>query len=394
MNDIIDLYNKYIISCYTKNPLVIIRGKGSWVWDSSGKKYLDLFPGWGVNGLGHCHPSIIRAVKKQVKKLIHVPNNYYNEPQGRLAQLLIENSFQGKCFFCNSGAEANESAIKLARKYGNQTGRYEIITCENSFHGRTIATITATGQKKYQEGFEPLLPGFKYVPYGDIIAIKNAISGQTIAILIEPIQGEGGIQTAPPEYFQQLRVVCNEKKLLLIFDEVQTGIGRTGEIFCYKHFGIEPDIITLAKALGGGISIGAIIVKEYLSTVLTPGSHASTFGGNPLSCNTGIAVIETIKKYSLLIRTKKLGDYLKKQFSGLAKKFPSLIKEVRGMGLMWGIELHRSGSEIVKRCMEDGLLINCTHENVLRIMPAMTVKKRELKLGLKILTSVLKDYGS
>lgn len=394
MNNTIDLYNKYIISCYTKNPLVIMRGRGSWVWDSNGKKYLDLFPGWGVNGFGHCHLRVIKAVKKQLKKLIHVPNNYYNEPQAKLAQLLIENSFPGKCFFCNSGAEANEAAIKLARKYGNQNGRYEIITCDNSFHGRTIATITATGQKKYQEGFEPLLPGFKYVPFGDINAMKNAITPETIAILIEPIQGEGGIQTASPEYFQQLQILCNEKKILLIFDEVQTGIGRTGSMFCYKHFGIEPDIITLAKALGGGLSIGAIIVKEYLSSVLTPGSHASTFGGNPLSCSAGIAVIETIKKYSLLNRTKKLGDYLKKQFSLLAKIFPGLIKETRGTGLMWGIELNRPGSEIVKRCMENGLLINCTHENVIRIMPAMTVKKRELKLGLKILTRVLKNYGS
>lgn len=393
MNNTIDLYNKYIIPCYTKNPVVIVRGKGSLVWDNAGKRYLDLFPGWGVNGLGHCHPGVVNAVKKQAKKLIHVPNNYYIEPQARLAQLLIGNSFPGKCFFCNSGAEANEAAIKITRKYGNQNNRYEIITCDNSFHGRTLATITATGQKKYQEGFEPLVPGFKYVPFGDITGLRNAISPHSIAVLIEPIQGEGGIQTAPKEYFQQLRLLCNEQKLLLIFDEVQTGMGRTGELFCYKDFGIEPDIITLAKALGGGLAIGAIIVKEYLANVLTPGTHASTFGGNPLACSAGIAVIEIIKKYSLLNRTKKLGDYLKKEFSEVAKKIPGLIKEVRGIGLMWGIELHRPGSEIVKRCMENGLLINCTHENVLRIMPAMTVTKKELKLGLKILTNVLKNYA-
>ncbi len=386
MNNTIDLYNKYVISCYTKNPVVIVKGKGSWVWDSNGKKYLDLFPGWGVNGLGHCHPKVVGAVRKQVKRLIHVPNNYYNELQARLAQLLIENSFPGKCFFCNSGAEANEAAIKLARRYGNPNGRFEIITCHNSFHGRTLAAVTATGQKKYHEGFDPLVPGFKYVPFGDITALRKTITPQTVAILIEPIQGEGGIQTLPASYFQQLRILCNEQKLLLIFDEVQTAMGRTGELFCYKHFSIEPDIITLAKALGGGLAIGAMIVKEHLGGVLTPGTHASTFGGNPLACSAGIAVIETIVKYKLLERTKKLGLYLKKQLTRLPQ---DLVKEVRGMGLMCGIELNKPGTEIVKRCMDNGLLINCTHENVLRIMPAMTVTKGQLKIGLRILRNAL-----
>lgn len=391
--EIIDLYNKYVINCYTKNPIVIIRGKGSWVWDADNKKYLDLFPGWGVNGLGHCHPDIVKALLKQACKLLHMPNNYYNEQQARLAQLLIENSFPGKCFFANSGAEANEAAIKLARKYGSQNGRHEIITCYNSFHGRTLAAISATGQEKYQQGFEPLVPGFKYVPFGDIGAVRKTISPQTIAIMVEPIQGEGGIQTAPREYFQQLRILANEQKLLLIFDEVQTGMGRTGELFCYKHFNIEPDIITLAKALGGGIAIGAIIVKESFAGILTPGTHASTFGGNPLAASCGIAVIETIKRYKLLEKTNKLGSYLQDNLLHLKKLFPNLIKEVRGTGLMLGIELQISGTEIVKKCIEKGLLINCTHEKVLRIMPAMTVTKGELKKGLKILTSILKDYA-
>lgn len=390
---IINLYNKYVIGSYTRNPVAIVRGRGSWVWDADGKKYLDLFPGWGVNGLGHCHPAVVKAVKKQAKTLMHVPNNYYIEPQAKLAKLLIENSFPGKCFFCNSGAEANEAAIKLARKYGNQNGKNEIITCFNSFHGRTLATITATAQPKYQQGFEPLIPGFKYIPYGDISAARKAITPTTIAIMLEPIQGEGGIQVASREYFQQLRVLCNEQKLLLIFDEVQTGMGRTGEMFCYKNFGVEPDIITLAKALGGGLAIGAIIAKEYLAGALSPGTHASTFGGNPLACEAAIAVIETVQKYSLLNKTQEYGKYLKNQLLEMAKTFPAIIKEVRGMGLMLGVELHIPGAEIVKKCMEKGLLINCTHNNILRIMPGMTVTKSELDTGLEILKKVIKEIS-
>jgi acetylornithine/N-succinyldiaminopimelate aminotransferase len=389
--EIINLYNKYVITSYTRNPIAIVKGKGSWVWDANGKKYLDLFPGWGVNGLGHCHPNVIKAIKKQSKTLMHMPNNYYMEPQARLAELLIKNSFPGKCFFCNSGAEANESAIKLARKFGSQNGRYEIITCFNSFHGRTLTTITATAQPKYQEGFQPLVPGFKYVPFGDISATRKAISPQTIAIMIEPVQGEGGIQMAHPEFFQQLRILCNEQKLLLIFDEVQTGMGRTGEIFCFKNFCIEPDIITLAKALGSGPAIGAMIAKQHIQDVLTPGTHASTFGGNPLACSAAIAVFETIQKNLLLEKTKELGAYLKNQLLNIAKLYPSVIKEVRGIGLMTGVELYVPGAEIVKKCLEKGLIINCTHDTVLRIMPAMTVTKKELDCGLSILSSIIKE---
>lgn len=395
--EIINLFDRYVIPCYTRNPVVIVKGKGSWVWDNNGKKYLDLFPGWGVGGLGHSHSKVVKAVTKQLKKLIHVPNNYYNELQGRLAQLLVENSFYhnggGKCFFCNSGGEANEAAIKLARKYGNQTGKYEIITALGSFHGRTLATITATGQAKYRKGFEPLVPGFKYVPFGDIEALKNTITKQTTAVLIEPIQGEGGIKTAAKEYLQQLRTICSENNLLLIFDEVQTGMGRTGNMFAYQNYDVEPDIITLAKALGGGLAIGAIIVKDKFAFTLTPGSHASTFGGNPLACAAGIAVIETIKNENLLQKVKDMEVYLQELLNILINSFPNLIKEVRGMGLMWGIELHKPGKEIVKECMERGLLINCTQDTVLRLLPAMTVTKKELALGAKILTEVLRGYA-
>ena len=386
---IIDSFTRYVIPCYTRNPLVIVRGKGSRVWDSSGKEYLDFFPGWGVGSMGHCHPKIVKAVKKQVGKLIHIPNNYYNELQAELARLLVKYSFPGKCFFCNSGAEANESAIKLARKHGNQSGRYEIITCDNSFHGRTLATVTATGQEKYRQGFQPLVPGFKYVPFGDITALRQTVTSQTAAVLIEPIQGEGGIQTALREYFHQLRILCNEQKILLIFDEVQTGFGRTGKMFCYQHFDIKPDIITLAKALGGGLPIGAIIAASHISDVLTPGSHASTFGGSPLVCSAAISVIETIINNSLLVRAQKLGDFLQRRLLDLEEKFPRLIKEVRGIGLMWGLELYRPCAAVVEECMQKGLLLNCTHKKVIRIMPALTVTRSQIKQGLKILAGVL-----
>lgn len=389
----INLFNQYVIGCYTRNPVVITRGKGSWVWDSNGKKYLDLFPGWGVNGLGHCHPNIVKAVTKQVKQLIHVPNNYYNEPQGILAKLLIENSFPGKCFFCNSGAEANEGAMKLARKYGNQNGKYEIITALGSFHGRTMACITATGQKKYRKGLEPLIPGFKYVPFGDIDALTKTITTKTAAILIEPIQGEGGINIANKEYIQKIRTICNEQDILFILDEVQTGMGRTGKMFAYEHFGIEPDVITLAKALGGGLAIGALIVKERFSGILHPGSHASTFGGNPIACAAAIAVIETIKNDNLLEKIKVLEKYLQELLNILKNSFPGTIKQIRGMGLMWGVELNRSGKEIVKECMNKGLLINCTQDNILRLLPAMITNKKELALGTKILTQILRGYA-
>jgi len=390
----INLFNQYVIPCYTRNPVVIVKGKASWVWDDKGRKYLDLFPGWGVNGLGHCHPHIIKAVRHQVKKLIHMPNNYYNQPQGELARLLVENAFPGKCFFCNSGAEANEAAIKLARRYGNISGKYEIITALGSFHGRTLTAVTATGQPKYREGFGPLIPGFKYVPFADIDALKNAITEHTAAIMIEPIQGEGGINVAQKKYLKEIREICSQEKILLILDEVQTGMGRTGRMFAYQHYNIEPDIITLAKALGGGLAIGAMIAKKELSGILEPGTHASTFGGNPLACAAGIAVIETIQKQQLLKKTQILGKYLQELLEILARTFPHLIKQVRGIGLMQGIELNRQCKDIVHDCMEKGLLINCTQNTVLRFLPAMTVTKKELLLGVKILTETLRKYSN
>ena len=391
MLDTKKLYDNYVIGCYTKTPLVITKGKGSYVWDSTGKKYLDLFPGWGVNGLGHCPPAVVKAIKKQAATLIHVPNNFYNELQGKLAELLIKHSLPGKCFFSNSGAEANEGAIKLARRYGDATRRFEIVTALKSFHGRTLTTVSATGQPKYQKGFGPLIPGFKHIPFGDINALNEAITPKTIALMIEPIQGEGGINIALKEYWQQVTNLCQEKSLLLILDEVQTGIGRTGKMFAYQNYDLSPDIITLAKALGGGFPIGGMIVKEKYADVLVPGTHASTFGGNPLACAAAIAAIETIEKKHLLARTEKLGKYFRKQLQKLKKEFPQLVKEIRGQGMMWGLELNIPGADIVNECLENGLLINCTQNTTIRFLPALTVTKQQLKAGIEILREVLKS---
>ena len=268
--ELIEDYNACVMKTYGWNPIVMVKGKGSWVWDNDGKKYLDFFPGWAVSGLGHCHPGVVKAIKKQASLLIHMPNNFMTELQPLLAKKIIQHAYPGKCFFCNSGAEANEAALKLVRKYGNLTGRYEIITMKKSFHGRTIAAITATGQEKYREGFGPLVPGFKYVEFGNIEALKNAVTEKTVAVMLEPVQGEGGINVAGKSYMESLKAICDEKNLLLIFDEIQTGMGRTGQMFAYKHFGIVPDIMTLAKTLGGGVPIGAIVAGKKICDVFSP----------------------------------------------------------------------------------------------------------------------------
>ncbi|MBU1852931.1 MAG: acetylornithine/succinylornithine family transaminase, partial [Candidatus Omnitrophica bacterium] len=288
--EIIKQYGKFVINTYTRAPIVIVRGKGLKVWDLDGKEYLDFFPGWAVSGLGHCHPKVVNSVRHYLKKIIHVSNNFYNMLQGKLAQRIIENAYEGKVFFCNSGAEANEAAIKLVRAYGNKSARYEIITMENSFHGRTLATVTATGQVKYQKGFEPLPQGFKIIPFNDIQAVEKAINDKTIAIMLELIQGEGGINVASDDYISRIRKICDERDLVLIFDEVQTGVGRTGKMFCFQHYGVQPDLMTLAKTLGGGLPIGAMISSSKFQDVLKPGMHASTFGGSPIACSASLGV--------------------------------------------------------------------------------------------------------
>ncbi len=387
--EVIAQYDKYVMSTYARIPTVIVKGKGLKVWDLDGNVYLDFFPGWAVTGLGHCHPKVVNAVKNYVKKIIHVSNNYYNVLQGKLAQKIIENSFEGKVFFCNSGAEANEGAIKLARAYGNARGsRYEIITMENSFHGRTLTTITATAQPKYQKGFEPLPLGFKYVNFNDLKAIEAAITDKTAAIMLEPIQGEGGINVAAESYIKALRDICDKKDLVLIFDEVQTGMGRTGKMFCFEHYGISPDVMTLAKALGGGLPIGAMVAGKKFADVLKPGMHASTFGGSPIVCSAALAVFEAIRKEGLLSNTVKMGEYLVERLGELKNK-KSIIKEIRGKGLMLGVELTIPGKEIVEKCFKEGLLINCTHDKVLRIMPGMIVTKKQIDTAIAILDKVM-----
>lgn len=385
------LYDKYVMNTYKRVPLCLAKAKGSFVWDIDGKKYLDFFPGWAVSGIGHCHPRVVKAINAQAKKLMHVSNNYYSEEQALLAKTIIDNSFEGKVFFANSGAEANEAAMKIARKYGHDKGRFKIITMAKSFHGRTLAMITATGQDKVKKGFEPLPEGFSHIPFNDIEALEEAIDNKTVAIMLEPIQCEGGINIASAEYMKALRKICNEKDILLIFDEVQTGMGRSGEMFAFKNYGVTPDVLTTAKSLGGGLPIGACIAGKKVKDVLTPGTHASTFGGSPVVCAAALAVFEAIKKEKLLNNARKMGDYLAKKLEGLRAKY-HFIKEVRSLALIIGVELDIKGDAIYKDCLEEGLLINCTQDTVLRIMPPITITKDEADKAMAILDKVLSRF--
>lgn len=383
----IRLYYDYVVPCYTKTPLVIERGKGTRVWDAQGDEYLDFFPGWAVSGIGHCHKRVVEAIKRQAERLIHVSNNYYHELQGLLAEEVIRHAFPGKVFFCNSGAEANEAAFKLARKCGNPA-KNEIITMDRSFHGRTLAAIAATGQSKFREGFEPNVPGFASVPFNDFAALEKAVTPKSAAIVIEPIQGEGGIRVADSQYLSQVRRLCNDKKILLIFDEVQTGMGRTGRMFCYKNFGIEPDVMTLAKSFGGGFPVAAMVAKKDIADVLQPGTHATTFGGGPLACAAALAVFEAIEKEKLISAAVVSGSHLFKKLNELKKKH-SVIREVRGMALMAGVELAIDGKAVYERCLGKKLLINCTQGNVLRLMPPLVVKEKEIDRAAQVLDEAL-----
>ena len=389
------LSEQYVAHTYARYPVVLVRGKGTRVWDQEGEEYLDFVSGLAVCNLGHCHPRVVKTIQGQAEKLIHVSNFYYIEPQIQLASLLCKHSFADKVFFCNRGAEANEGAFKLARKFGKEkTGkdRYEIITMEGSFHGRTLATLTATGQEKFHKGYEPLMPGFKYVPFNDIGAVKKAIDPKTCAVMVEPIQGEGGVNCPSEGYLKALREVCDENKLLLMFDEVQVGMGRTGKLFAYEHEGVEPDILTLAKSLAGGVPIGALLIKKEISDGFKPGDHASTFGGNPLASAAGVAALTAILEEGMLENCRKMGDYFLSELDKMKNKFP-FIKEVRGKGLILGMELKMDGSSMVKEMLKKRVLINCTMGNVLRFLPPLIVTKEEIDRVVAALEEVFSNCG-
>jgi acetylornithine/N-succinyldiaminopimelate aminotransferase len=384
--------SRYIMNTYNRFPVVLRKGRGVKVWSSDGKEYLDFVGGVAVNILGHCHPRVVVAIQKQAQRLLHVSNYYYIEPQIKLAKLLVEHSFADKAFFCNSGAEANEAAIKLARKYSKEQvspERFEIITAKNSFHGRTLATLTATGQKKFQKGFEPLVPGFKHVPFNDINSISKTITKETCAVMLEPIQGEGGVILPDQNYLKEVRELCNEHNILLILDEVQTGMGRTGKLFAYEHFGITPDIMTVAKGLGGGVPIGAMLATDKVAFAFQPGNHASTFGGNPLVCAAAVATIETLLEDGFILdQCNRMGKYLRKKLEQLKEEFPSLVIEIRGKGLLLGMEITRDGDPIVRACLEKGVLINCTAGNVLRFIPPLIVQQKDIDRLIDILEGI------
>jgi predicted acetylornithine/succinylornithine family transaminase len=392
--DVIATAKKYLISNYTRYPVCLMRGDGSWVWDAEGNRYLDFFPGWGCGILGHCPARVVRAVQEQVAELIHVPNTWYTEPQARLAKALSDRTgWGGTCFFCNSGTEANEAAIKLARLNGRPKGKYKILTFTNSFHGRTFGALSATAQPKYHTGVEPMLPGFQYAPFGDLEATAKVIDSETAAVMLEPIQGEGGINLPPPGFLEGLRELCDKNGMLLMFDEVQTGMGRTGKWYAHQHWGVIPDVVTLAKAVAGGVALGGLIAKPEVGEKLKPGTHAATFGGNPLACRAALATIETIEADGLLDRATQIGERFRTHFTALREKCP-LVREIRILGAMIGVQLAVEGSPIVQKCLERRLLVNCTHQTVLRLLPAVNLTDDQIDAGCKVLAEVLVGYQS
>ncbi|MEX2286085.1 MAG: aspartate aminotransferase family protein [Planctomycetaceae bacterium] len=386
----IAIFDKYVIPNYTRYPISLVRGEGSHVWDAEGRRYLDLFPGWGCNILGYCPPPVVKAIQDQAARLIHVPNTWYTEPQGEFAELLSTHGF-GKAFFCNSGAEAVEGAIKLARLNSSETRR-KIITFENSFHGRTYAALTATAQPKYQEGVGPLVAGFGYAPFNDLDAITALVDETTCAIMIEPVQGEGGVNIADKEYLRGLRQLADDNHCLLIFDEVQTGMGRTGTWFGYQQSGVQPDIMTLAKGLAGGVACGALIASDEVAPSLKPGKHASTFGGNPLAMAAGVATARMIEDENLLENCREMSSRFRAHLEKLKDELP-IIDELRISGMMIGVDLSIPATPAVKKCMEKGLLVNATHDTVVRLLPAINIAADEVDEGCAILADVLREMA-
>jgi acetylornithine/N-succinyldiaminopimelate aminotransferase len=389
--EIIEMGDKNLMKTYGRIPLALVRGEGARVWDAEGREYLDFVGGLAVCSLGHCHPAVVEAITAQARTLMHVSNLYHIEPQVKLAKVLVENSCADKVFFCNSGAEANEAAIKLARKYSREkygADRFEIITALASFHGRTMATVSATGQEKVQRFFDPLLHGFKHVPYNDAEALRRAVSPVTCAVMLEPILGEGGIVVPSVDYMRQVRQICDENNLILIFDEVQVGIGRTGKFFAHEYFDITPDIMTLAKALAGGAPIGTMLAREQIAESFSPGTHGSTFGGNPLVTAAGIAAVRTVLEDGILQNAVAMGKYLMDRLESLKSRF-SFIVEVRGVGLMIGMELAIPGADIVKEALAQGLLLNVAQDRVIRFLPPLIVGNPEIDEMMGILEGIL-----
>ncbi len=386
----ISLFDQYVIPNYGRYPICLVRGEGSSVWDAEGKRYLDLFPGWGCNILGYSPPKVVEAIQQQAAQLIHVPNTWYIESQGEFAEAICSRSF-GKAFFCNSGAESIEGAIKLARLHTPEE-KYKIITFQNGFHGRTFAAVTATAQPKYHQGLGPLMAGFQYAPHNDLQAVRDLIDDETCGILIEPVQGEGGVNTPDEGYLQGLRDLADEHDLVLIFDEVQTGMGRLGTWFGYQHFGVQPDIMTLAKGVAGGVACGAIVAKEEIAPSLRPGMHASTFGGNPLAMSAGVATVRTIEEENLLEHSSAMSQRFAQHFEPLLEEL-AIVKELRIAGMMIGIDLTVPATPIVGKCMERGVLLNATHDTVVRMLPALNITAEQVDEGATILIEELRSLA-
>ena len=384
---LMELQEQYVLATYAPD-MTLVRGAMSWVWDAAGRRYLDFCTGISVCNLGHCHPRVTEAIQRQAATLVHVSNLFFNETQPQLAAQIAKHSFGGRVFFCNSGAEANEGLIKFARRWGSETGRHEILCMEESFHGRTLATLAATGRGKYRVGFAPDTPGFAFAPFNDLAAVRDAVTGSTAAILVEPVQGEGGIIPATPEFLTGLRDLCNERDLLLLFDEVQCGMGRTGRSFAHQHYGVEPDGMSMAKALGNGLPLGAFELQQKYADALPPGTHASTFGGTPLACAAGLAVFEAMDEENVLHNVEKMGAHFREKLCALKAKY-SCIKEIRGRGLMIGVELTTPVKDLLSAARDKGLIALSAGENVLRMLPPLTVQAEEIDFAADVLDEAM-----
>jgi predicted acetylornithine/succinylornithine family transaminase len=389
---VIETFDRYVVPNYRRFPICLVKGEGSRVWDAEGREYLDLFPGWGCNLLGHCPGPVVKAVQEQMARLIHVPNTWYTELQGEWAKLLAERSFGGQAFFCNSGTEANEAAIKLVRLRTNGE-KYKIVTFQGGFHGRTMGSVTATAQPKYHEGLGPMLAGFHYAPHGDLAAVEKLIDDRTGGIMVEPILGEGGVVPAPAGFLEGLRRICDERDLLLVFDEVQCGCGRTGKWFGYQHFGVTPDVITLAKSLCAGVAGGAMLTTVDLAKHLRPGMHAATFGGNPIAAAAGVAAIRMIEEEGLLEHVDRAAAAFRTRLAALADSC-DVVRDVRVMGMMIGVELSIDGAAVVQACLDRNLLVNATQGRIIRLLPAMNVTQAEVEEGCDKLGEAIREVAA